>query len=100
MGSFKAFILGLHNRAHYLISNDDSLKTIKETKAVQNSLNFIWGIESLRALRSRREFFPTSTSLINGIKVVWIAIVGKMLILPKKIDKWDSPVMFEGLGGK
>ena len=34
------------------------------------------------------------------IKVVWIGIVGKMLILPKKIDKWDSPVMFEGLGGK
>ena len=33
-------------------------------------------------------------------KVVWIGIVGKMLILPKKIDKWDSPVMFEGLGGK
>ena len=37
---------------------------------------------------------------IAKIKVVWIGIVGKMLILPKKIDKWDSPVMFEGLGGK
>ena len=32
MGSFKALNLGLHNRAYYLISMDDSLQTIKETK--------------------------------------------------------------------
>ena len=68
MGSFKTLILGLHNRAHYLISMDDSLKTIKETKAVQNSLNFIQGIESLRALGSKRDLFLTLTRLKNGIK--------------------------------
>ena len=44
-------------------------------------------------LVSKQDFF-------SNFKVVWIGIVGKMLILPKKIDKWDSPVMFEGLGGK
>ena len=35
---------------------------------MKNSLKFVAGIESLRALGSRWDFFLTSTSLINGIK--------------------------------
>ena len=73
MGALKALILGLHKQAYYLISVDNSLQTIKETKAVQNSLNLVRGIESLRALRSRRDFFPTSTSHTNGIKKQYLA---------------------------
>ena len=35
-GAFKALIPGLHKRAYCFISTDDSLYTIKKTKAVQS----------------------------------------------------------------
>ena len=40
---------------------------------MQNSLNFVRGIERLGALGSRRDFFLASTSLINEIKKQYLA---------------------------
>ena len=88
MGAFKAPILGLHKRPYCLISMDNSLQTIKETKAVQNSLNFGRGIESLRALVSRRDYFLTSTCLINGIKKQYLA---QMKMTLRHLHLWLLP---------
>ena len=47
MRALKGLIIRHHWTPKYLIPIDDFLQTFKEFKVVQNSLNFVQGIESL-----------------------------------------------------
>jgi hypothetical protein len=65
MGALKDLIIGLRYMSLYLISIDDYLQTFKEFKEVQNSLNFVKGIERLPVHRSSQDFFLSSKGVKN-----------------------------------
>ena len=65
MRGLKDIIVGRHLTSKYSISIDDYFQTLKAFKDVQNSLNFVKGIERLPKHRSRGDFFLTSRYVIK-----------------------------------